>query len=93
MRRGGIGVARGLGAILGQPLELGGRFLIQGRVRDLPAEPGMGEQALGDGRGLRHAPFMLANARARIEENQSGGNPWRAQPHKAGVGRKTRLSR
>jgi hypothetical protein len=34
----------------------------------------MGEQALGDGRGLRHAGLMPAIARRRIEEYQSGGN-------------------
>jgi len=40
--RRGIGVAGGLDAVLGHTLEFARRFLIQGRVGDLPAETGMG---------------------------------------------------
>jgi len=40
--RRGLGVARGLDAVLRQTLEFANRFLIQGRVGDLPAETGMG---------------------------------------------------
>jgi len=66
--RRGLDVAGRPDAILGEFLEFARGFLIQGGVRDLPADTGMREQAFTDGRGLRQAGFMPATARSRFEE-------------------------
>jgi hypothetical protein len=67
----GIGAAGGLHAVKGHTLEFPASFPVGGRSRDLPADPGMCEQALGDDRGLRHAVKLPATGPRRIEEYQS----------------------
>jgi len=70
----GIGVAGGLHAVQGHTLKFPGGFFVGSRSRNVPADPSMREQALGDERGLRHGGKVPTTSPRRIEEYQSERN-------------------
>ena len=57
-------------AVFGKKLEFARGLLVQSGIGDLPANAGMREQTFRHGRGMRHAGFMRATARWRIEKYQ-----------------------
>jgi hypothetical protein len=51
----------GAGAFIRKFIELVGRFLAPGLLGDMPAEAGVGEQALGDLGGMRHGARLTVH--------------------------------